>query len=71
MKRFAFPLVALCMFFSSCPQLAQEAALEHAPKAASSISYCSGGLRWEPGHSAPSGACPDPQVVTSGLGDMA
>lgn len=71
MKRFKPALVALCMAFSSCPQLAQEAAMEHAPKASSSISYCSGGMLWYPGHSAPSGACPDPTVVTEPMGDMA
>lgn len=68
MKRFAYALSATaCLFFSSCPQTTQE----YEPKAASSISYCSGGQLWYPGHSAPSGACPDPQVVTAPLGDLA
>lgn len=66
MKRFAYPFVALCLVFSSCPQ--QQ--LDSEPRSSSSITYCSGGMLWQPGHSAPSGPCVDPQVVTAG-GDMA
>lgn len=64
MKRYIF--LTLCFAFSSCPQ----AALDSEPKSSSSITYCSGGQLWLPGHSAPSGPCVDPQVVTAG-GDMA
>lgn len=68
MKRFAFPLVALCLLFSSCPQ--QQTDVE--PRSSSTgMSYCSGGMLWLPGHSAPSGACPDPAVVTEPMGDLA
>lgn len=56
----------VCLAFSSCPPVA-----DYEPKTSSSISYCSGGQLWYPGHSAPSGPCPDPAVVTAPLGDLA
>lgn len=67
MKRFASFFVALCLSFSSCPQQQIDAE----PRSSSSgITYCSGGMLWQPGHSAPSGPCPDPSVVMS-PGDLA
>lgn len=68
MTRLSLPFLALCMFFSSCPQ--QQTDVE--PRSSSAgISYCSGGQLWLPGHSAPSGPCADPTVVTEPMGDLA
>ena len=55
----------LCFALGSCPPEPDS------PQTSSSISYCSGGQLWLPGHSAPSGQCTDPQVVSTPLGDLA
>lgn len=55
----------LCLTIGSCPPTEPDAQI------GSSITYCSGGQMWLPGHSAPSGPCPDPAVVTVPLGDLA
>lgn len=55
-----------CLAIGSCPPTEPDA-----PQTSSSISYCSDGKLWLPGHSAPSGPCADPQVVHTPLGDMA
>lgn len=56
-----------CLAIGSCPPPEPDSE----PRTSSQISYCSGGMLWQPGHSAPSGPCPDPSVVTVPLGDLA
>lgn len=59
-------LCSALSLFPSCPPPAPE----YEPPRASTMSYCSGGQLWYPGHSAPSGNCDEPLRVLE-RGDMA